>query len=97
MVHEVDLLSPDPDRNHYFTEPITNNLIITDRNNGNTTIVPELKIVRVFKANVTALMTPGSKDNELNRLSEIDPKKGARKCGNCGEVGYSARTCPGGK
>jgi hypothetical protein len=79
----------------YFLEPITGNLIIVDSNNGNTTVCPELKNVRVFTAGGSAFMTQGHEDNELQ--SAVTPKgkkSNGRKCGNCGEVGHQARKCP---
>lgn len=81
---------------HYFLEPITNNLIIIDGNNGNATVCPELKNVRVFKSDGEAYMTQGLEDNELqSSVREPGTRKlgGQRKCGKCGEPGHQARHC----
>jgi hypothetical protein len=76
----------------YYLEPITGNLVIIDSNNGNTTVCPELKNVRVFTAGGSAFMTQGHEDNEL-QSSVKEKKSNGRKCGKCHEVGHIARHC----
>lgn len=86
----------------YFLEPISGNLIIVDSNNGNTTICPELKNVRVFNAGGAAYMTRGLEDNEMQSDAgpKAERKASAKKstqlriCGKCGGSGHNARTCP---
>ena len=61
----------------YFLEPITGNLIIVDTNNGNTTVCPELKNVRVFTTGGSAFMTQGHEDNDMQ--SAVKEKKNSNR------------------
>lgn len=78
---------------HYFLEPITNNLVIIDGNNGNATVCPELKNVRVFKSDGEAYMTQGHESNDLHSSAKPSKTTGTRKCGKCKEPGHIARHC----
>jgi len=79
----------------YFLEPITHNLIVVDTNTGNAEVIPELKNVRIFRADGEAYMSQGHEDNDMQ--SSVRPPKakgtGKRRCSKCGTPGHIARHC----
>ncbi len=87
----------------YFLDPVNNNLIVADADTGQVSVIEAMKNVRVFVAGGSAYMTEGHE--ELDEHSSAPPPgknrtstgRGTRKCGNCGEVGHSKRTCPNGE